>query len=193
MKENNIEENEIRYIPTNDYVFKRIFGYKGNEDITADLLKAVTGVEYKDVILTNKLEIIIIELEKLEENINKKGEDKKLLNWCRFIKAPEEVEDSIMNENENIKRAKEELDKINQDERERMLAELREKAIMDELAIRASGYKEGKEEGIIEGQEKGILKTEKKYVRKMLERKMSIDDIIEITGLTKDEINTIIN
>ena len=55
MKENNIEENEIRYIPTNDYVFKRIFGYKGNEDITADFLKAVTGVEYlgKDVCNVN--------------------------------------------------------------------------------------------------------------------------------------------
>ena len=304
MKEKNIEKNEIRYIPTNDYVFKRIFGYKGNEDITADFLKAVTGVEYKDiylegtpilerdlienkmgvldvkivadeinnidiemqitkseyiadrilwywakmysmsmekgdtydstkratciliadfklenlknipkfktkwnvreeeykdVILTNKLEIIIIELEKLEESINKIEENKKLLNWCQFIKAPEEVEDSIMNENENIKRAKEELDKINQDERERMLAELREKAIMDELAIRASGYKEGKEEGIIEGIEKGLVEgkkegiqeTEKKYIKKMLERKMTIEDIIEITGLTEEEIKSL--
>ena len=96
-----------------------------------------------------------------------------------------------MNENENIKRAKEELDKINQDERERMLAELREKAIMDELAIRASGYKEGKEEGLIEGIKKGLYEEKKETCKKLLERKMGIEDIIEITGLTKEEIESI--
>ena len=41
-----------------------------------------------------------------------------------------------MSENNGIKRAKEELDKISQDAKERRLAELREKALMDEIAIR---------------------------------------------------------
>ena len=36
---------------TNDYVFKRIFGRKGNEDITRGFLKAVTKVEYIDITL----------------------------------------------------------------------------------------------------------------------------------------------
>ena len=47
-----------------------------------------------------------------------------------------------MKENEELRLVKEELDKINQDARERRLAELREKAIMDEMAIRDSGYNE---------------------------------------------------
>ena len=52
-----------------------------------------------------------------------------------------------MKENEEIRKAKEELDKISQDKKERRLAELREKAIMDEMAIRDSGYNDGFAEG----------------------------------------------
>lgn len=41
-----------------------------------------------------------------------------------------------MSENEDIRKAKEELDKISQDEHERWwLAKMREKAIMDEIAL----------------------------------------------------------
>ena len=212
---------------TNDYVFKRIFGQKGNEDITRGFLKAVTKVEYnnidledtpileralienkmgildvkvvankennidiemqvtkseyiaerilwywsklyagsiekgegydstkkaiciliadfkleklkeiekyhtkwnireeeyKNIILTDRLELHIIELEKLEK-VNKKTKDEEeLLNWCKFIKFPEKVEESIIMKNEEIKKAKEQLDKISQDENERRLA-----------------------------------------------------------------------
>ena len=31
---------------TSDYVFKRIFGRTGNEDITRSFLKAATGIEF---------------------------------------------------------------------------------------------------------------------------------------------------
>ena len=50
--------------------------------------------------------------------------------------------------NEEIKKAKEQLDKMSQDKKERRLAELREKAIKDEMAIRDSGYNEGIKEGL---------------------------------------------
>ena len=48
---------------TNDYVFKRIFGQKGNEDITRGFLKAVTKVEYNNIDLedTPRLESGLIE------------------------------------------------------------------------------------------------------------------------------------
>ncbi len=39
-KEKDGEENEIFY-PSNDYLFKRLFGYKGNEKITQGLLEAI--------------------------------------------------------------------------------------------------------------------------------------------------------
>ena len=105
--------------------------------------------EKRDIILTDKLEIHIIELAKLKDKDSKE----KLKEWCKFIKAPESVEEATMKE---IKRAKEELDKISQDKKERRLAELREKAIMDEMAIRDSGYNDGFAEGKKDGLEEGI-------------------------------------
>ena len=39
-------------IPTNDYVFKRIFGHKGNEKITSDLISSILGREIKNIDLT---------------------------------------------------------------------------------------------------------------------------------------------
>ena len=42
--------NEIKkFKPTNDYVFQRIFGYKGNEEITKGLLSAIMQREIKNV------------------------------------------------------------------------------------------------------------------------------------------------
>jgi hypothetical protein len=40
--------------PTNDYVFKRIFGYIGNEDITKDFLNAIMDEEVTKVKLDCK-------------------------------------------------------------------------------------------------------------------------------------------
>lgn len=46
-KSNNIELLNL----TNDYVFKRIFGYKGNEDITRAFIQAITLVRYENISL----------------------------------------------------------------------------------------------------------------------------------------------
>ena len=35
------KETEEVFYPTNDYCFKRLFGYKGNEAITQNLLEAI--------------------------------------------------------------------------------------------------------------------------------------------------------
>ena len=51
-----------------------------------------------------------------------------------------------MSENEDIKRAKEELEKIQADEREQELADLRMKHIRDIQSVEEYGYLKGKEE-----------------------------------------------
>ena len=90
-------------------------------------------------------------------------------------------------ENKEIKKAKVEYDKINQDERERELAELRLKYIRDQNAIRDYGYDRGKEEGRKEG-----IRNEKINIAKaMLKRNIPIKEIIEITGLSKEEIENL--
>ena len=152
--------------------------------------------EKRDIILTDKLEIHIIELAKLKDKDSKE----KLKEWCKFIKAPESVGESTMKE---IKMAKEELNKISQDKKERRLAELREKAIMDEMAIRDSGYNDGKKEGIKEGIEQGIekgknegLKIGKKIrsieiAKEMLKENLDLAVISKVTGLSSYELKNI--
>ena len=152
--------------------------------------------EKRDIILTDKLEIHIIELAKLKDKDSKE----KLKEWCKFIKAPESVGESTMKE---IKMAKEELNNISQDKKERRLAELREKAIMDEMAIRDSGYNDGKKEGIKEGIEQGIekgknegLKIGKKIrsieiAKEMLKENLDLAVISKVTGLSSYELKNI--
>ena len=69
----------------------------------------------------------------------------------------------------------------------RKLAELREKAIMDEKAIYRAGLNKGIEQGIEQGKEQGIIKI----VKTLKNKNYKIEEIIEITGLTKEEIENI--
>ena len=154
---------------------------------------------------TDKLYIVIIELEKLKDI--KEIDNEELLNWCKFIKNPEEMEGEEM-KNKYIKKAKEKLDEINQNEEERRLAEIRERTIRDEMAIRDSGYIDGKNDGIeigkregikegekkgkIEGKNEGILERNKEIIKQMLKYNMSIENIIKITNLSKKEIESLI-
>ena len=140
--------------------------------------------EKRDIILTDKLEIHIIELAKLKDKDSKE----KLKEWCKFIKAPESVGESTMKE---IKMAKEELNKISQDKKERRLAELREKAIMDEMAIRDSGYNDGFADGKKDGLEEGIKEGKNEYIKKMLKEKIDLTIISKITGLSIEELKNI--
>ena len=148
---------------------------------------------YTKLNFTDKLYIVIIELEKIKDI--KETENKELLNWCKFIKNPEEMEGEEM-KNKYIKKAKEKLDEINQSEEERRLAEIRERTIRDEMAIRDSGYIDGKNDGIEigikEGEKKGILERNKEIIKQMLKYNMSIENIIKITNLSKSEIESLI-
>lgn len=58
---------------------------------------------------------------------------------------------SDANDNEAVKAAKKVLQDISNDEKERELAELREKYIMDQKAIASKGYDKGLEAGIQQG------------------------------------------
>ena len=72
------------------------------------------------------------------------------------------------------------------------IADLREKAILDEKAIYARGIevgeKKGREEGIKEGREEGIAEGIKQIAKNMLEEGVDIKTIVKLTGLTETEI-----
>ncbi len=89
-----------------------------------------------------------------------------------------------MGENKSVDRAKKILEEISQDERERYLAELREKYIMDQKAISDAGF----DKGIKQGKEEGRKDKAFEIAKKLKEMKMSIEDIEKVTGLTREEI-----
>ena len=109
--------------------------------------------EYSKKVLTEALEIHIIELEKLTKQLKENKIDKKdrTMLWSLFIKNPERMGKEEMSENEDIKKAKEELEKIQADEREQELADLRMKHIRDTQAVEEYGYLRGKKERRREG------------------------------------------
>lgn len=85
-----------------------------------------------------------------------------------------------MIKNKYVKKAEKELEYLSGDAETRRLAELREKAIRDELAAIAKARREGREEG--------IKKNKMDIAKKMLAKKIDINTIIEVTGLEEKEI-----
>jgi predicted transposase/invertase (TIGR01784 family) len=112
--------------------------------------------EFQKFVLTSALEINIIELPKLMEASNNNASvNKSLAVWSKFILDPNNIKERDMSDNENLKEAKQKYDAILADEREKELAELRLKYIMDEQATEEYGYNRGLEEGEKKGKEIG--------------------------------------
>ena len=97
-----------------------------------------------------------------------------------------------MENNPEIKKAKEELDKIKQDEIEEDRALRRLLFVMDQEAVKRTGYErgmqQGMQKGVQQGLQEGIQKEKIDIAKKLLSKHMSISDIAEITGLSKEEI-----
>ena len=167
--------------------------------------------EYQKIVLTDRLELYIIELPKTVYDVSKES-NKKLMSWMKFLINPKSVEVVEMEENEELKKAWEVYEDINADEHERYLAELRIKYILDLEDIREKGLQEGYQQGIEEGREQGIhqgmeqgieqgmeqgieqgmQQGEKakaiEIVTEMLKEGFEIEKIAKLTGLREYEI-----
>ena len=151
--------------------------------------------KYGKIILTDVLELYIIELNKLKNSTLK---DNQVLNsWLHFIKNSKVVVNKNMRDEdiEEIKKAQKILEDMSADEHEKWLAEMRIKYIRDQHAIEDfgydKGYKAGNENGIKQGLEQGIKKNKEEIVKKLKEKNMDAKFIAEITGLTEEEIEKI--
>ena len=146
-------------------------------------------------ILTNNLELHIIEIQKVKEEY-KNNKDDKLLQWIMFLLNPESKEvDNIMLKNKKIEEAKKELLSLSQDEENQRIADFRERDLRDKIDMYETGIDiglaEGKEKGKAEGIKEGILNEKKRTAVSLLKMNTPIDKIMEITQLTKDEIEKI--
>ena len=155
------------------------------------------------LVLTEEAEFIILELPKVRREYEKNKDNAKA-QWMMFLDDPnrEEVRE-IMEKNEDIKEAVVKVHEMSEDEKIRRLADLREKAIMDEKAISKAGYRRGMEQGLEDGMkmgmeqgikqgiEKGERKQKEEIAKKLKAMKISLNQIKEATGLSEDEINNL--
>lgn len=177
--------------------------------ITDFEIKGLEGLEYctkwkiieekeRKIILTDVLEIVIIELPKIYRRRDKKD---KLLEWTYFLDNPksEEVEE-IMKENEGIKKANEKLEEISDDEIMQRMAEWKADGIrlekgrqakQERLERRLKELEEEKDLAHKEGIEQGKREEVIEMVKALKREGLDISFIMKITGLSKEEIENI--
>lgn len=91
---------------------------------------------------------------------------------------------------ENAEQVKEALEKLRELSADRALVDLMNSQDMyecDQISKREASKEQGREEG----REEGILLNKKENAKKMKKLGMKLEDIIEVTGLTKEEIEAI--
>ena len=140
--------------------------------------------EATHLVLTDYFEIIIIEIPKVVKAYQKTPNDE-VLQWMLFLDNPEKEEVArIMEENEDIKEAKEELERISQDDILRRKALNRTLEIADKLQLK----KEAKE-----AREEGIKDTKEQIVKKLINMNLSVQQIAKAVQLSEDEVEKILN
>jgi predicted transposase/invertase (TIGR01784 family) len=153
--------------------------------------------------LSDKCAILFLELPKIGKEIHIEN---RLELWLKVINS-ETAEEWEMLQNTGVKpiqQAVYTLRQMSKDERIRELAHQREIAAHDEASRIAGawdkgiaegmargmtmGIARGKSEGIAEGMATGIAEATAKFVEKLLKRNRPVDEIMEDTGLTREQI-----
>ena len=240
---------------TNDYVFKRVFGKKGNENILKDLLEAILDIKiekvevqnpeipkeaiedklsvldikaelnkntivdiemqhvsrmkfdktkeneyvdmgYKDEeeLATEKLEMHFIELPKFKKK--NPGVENKIEQWLWTIVGEEGKIEMAKKDNKEVEKAIKIVDEMSMNKEERELYEARLKGEFNyNTAIhvakkegRKEGEELGKKAGKLEGKIEGRIEGKTEIAKKLLSKKMPIEEIAEITGLTEEKV-----
>ena len=102
----------------------------------------------------------------------------------------------IMEENEDIKEAKEELDRISQDDLLRRKVLNRTLEIADQLQLKKEAKEareKGLSDGLVTGEKIGIEKEKKSVIKKLHELNISIEQIAKVVELKEAEVKEILN
>ncbi len=142
--------------------------------------------------LTDLVSIHTLELDKLPTA----ADGTELYDWASFIAASSEEEYAMVAErNPQISKAVVRLRALSENEQIRDLADRREKARRDEEShtrlARQEGERKGRQEGEQIGEQKGRQEERLAFARRMLMRNRPIAEIIEDTGLTREEIEAL--
>ena len=162
------------------------FEIKGLEELGYYTNWKIIETGERKVILTEYMEIVIIELPKIYKEKRNKGD--KLLEWLYFLENPKSGEvKKIMDENEGVKKAKEKLEEISQDE---IMQRINDWKVMGEYQEYRK-EKRAKEEGIQEGKKEGKREEKMEIAKKMKKENADIEFIMKVTELRKEEIENL--
>ena len=146
--------------------------------------------------MTDYLEIIIIDLQKVLKAYHRTPNDE-VLQWMLFLDNPEKEEVArIMEENKDIKEAKEELERISQDDILRRKALNRTLEIADRLQLKKEAKEareKGLSDGLVTGEKIGIEKEKKSVIKKLHELNIPIEQIAKVVELKEEEVKEILN
>ena len=181
------------------WIFKEYF------DLTKEDEEYITTWNWREKssqkVLTDEQEIDIVELGKIKKYMEegKISPKSNIGMWTRFLLNPGEIGEEDMKENETISTAKEEYEKsmksepLLDDAFYFALKRWEDAAIKKEMRETglAEGRAEGRAQGIIEGRAEGERKKQIEMAKKMLAKGKPLDEIMEFTELTKEEIENI--
>ncbi|MFR1647136.1 MAG: PD-(D/E)XK nuclease family transposase [Clostridia bacterium] len=138
--------------------------------------------------MTDYFEIIIIEIPKVVKAYQKTPNDE-VLQWMLFLDNPEKEEVvRIMEENKDIKEAKEELERISQDDILRRKALNRTLEIADKLQLKKEA-----EEALEKGKNIGLKEKTNEVVIKLKEMNLPIEQIAKAVELNEEDVKEILN
>ena len=138
--------------------------------------------------MTDYFEIIIIEIPKVVKAYQKTPNDE-VLQWMLFLDNPEKEEVArIMEENKDIKEAKEELERISQDDILRRKALNRTLEIADRLQLKKEA-----EEALEKGKNIGLKAKTNEVVIKLKEMNLPIEQIAKAVELNEEDVKAILN
>ncbi|MDR1062870.1 MAG: Rpn family recombination-promoting nuclease/putative transposase [Azoarcus sp.] len=153
------------------------------------LRDAETGSEFSDLI-----EVDTLELPKLPRN----GDGSALWDWLMFLNARSEEDLTMLGEkNVQVKKAVAKLIALSADEETRQLAESREKLRRDNAARMYAAEQKGRMEGLEQGLERGLEQGREQerlaLARNALTMNLPIADIMALTGLSRETIQSMMH
>ena len=191
-------DNNLERLPlTDDYIFKRVFAYKGNESVLKDFLEALLKIEIKSIKITNP-EIIPYE----------KGEKRGLLDIKAEINDGTmiDVELQMKNEKNTEERATEYMGKMISEQLQvgDSYQKLKKSIVIHNSIVMAEynrlvseqnffeeGIENGMKKGIEKGKKEGKREEKIEIAKKMFKEKLPIEMIEKFTGLSKEKIEKI--
>lgn len=148
--------------------------------------------ENQTILLTSYLELHIIEISKAIREYKTNPQDE-VLQWMMFLENPKKEEVAkIMEENKDIKEAKEELDAISRDDILRRMALKAELDRMDREQIKEDAREAGKKEGIKEGKKVGAKEKTEAMIKRLYEINMTIEQISKVVELDVEKVKRIL-